>query len=223
MTADTKCPKCGSKAIPVVYGYPTPEVEARRDRGEIALGGCMVGLGTEPDFRCTSCGCGWRHPRLTRGAAAKSAAKAQSAIAGRIEALAAEEARRDARARGRSRGRTHARHPSLRSEDEVAEVQGLLQEVGRIREGEAQREGHDAGHAQGRAEGPRHAAGSHSEQAKERDEELLPEVVRLANEGLTIKEIAQTVRPIISARKVVDLKRLARQRGQNVRGHKRRR
>jgi rRNA maturation protein Nop10 len=66
LTAQTTCPKCGGKAIPVVYGYPTPETEARAARGEVALGGCMIGSGIEPDWRCTQCGHGWRIPRPPR-------------------------------------------------------------------------------------------------------------------------------------------------------------
>lgn len=53
---DRICPKCGAKALPVVYGLPTPAMRAAADRGEVALGGCTL----PPDeemwrFQCTDC------------------------------------------------------------------------------------------------------------------------------------------------------------------------
>ena len=48
------CPKCGSSnVIPVVYGYPSPEGFAAAARGEIKLGGCVVG---DYDWSCGDCG-----------------------------------------------------------------------------------------------------------------------------------------------------------------------
>ena len=50
------CPKCGSRDVaPIVYGYPTEESMQRAHRGEIELGGCIVG-GNEPECRCRNCG-----------------------------------------------------------------------------------------------------------------------------------------------------------------------
>ncbi|MCQ2970793.1 hypothetical protein SAMN05216439_0161 [Methanobrevibacter gottschalkii] len=36
------CPKCGSKLIPIVYGYPLEEALKQEKNGEIILGGCCI-------------------------------------------------------------------------------------------------------------------------------------------------------------------------------------
>ncbi len=33
------CPTCGAKAVPIVYGFPSPDLMEAYDRGEIHLGG----------------------------------------------------------------------------------------------------------------------------------------------------------------------------------------
>jgi hypothetical protein len=49
------CPRCGSTdAIEIVYGYPDPGMSAAAERGEIALGGCMVGP-EAPEYECRGC------------------------------------------------------------------------------------------------------------------------------------------------------------------------
>lgn len=55
--ASATCPRCGVFApmVPIVFGYPTLEAAAAEDRGEIALGGCLVGV-EDPTHRCTACG-----------------------------------------------------------------------------------------------------------------------------------------------------------------------
>jgi hypothetical protein len=49
------CPRCGSTdAVRIMYGYPTWETFVAADRGELALGGCVIGE-ESPDFECRSC------------------------------------------------------------------------------------------------------------------------------------------------------------------------
>ena len=57
MTATTlpPCPNCGSTdAVEISYGLPTHEAGEAGQRGEIVLGGCLVGP-ESPDFECRSC------------------------------------------------------------------------------------------------------------------------------------------------------------------------
>ena len=49
------CPQCGSTdAIRIAYGYPTFEMGEAADRGEIRLGGCVIGP-ESPDYECLRC------------------------------------------------------------------------------------------------------------------------------------------------------------------------
>ena len=61
MTTNTlhpPCPTCGSTdAIRIIYGLPTMEAFEASQRGEFALGGCMVGP-ESPDYECLCCGNG---------------------------------------------------------------------------------------------------------------------------------------------------------------------
>ncbi len=41
--------------MPIVYGYPSVEMFEQADRGEIRLGGCVVG-DESLDFTCPACG-----------------------------------------------------------------------------------------------------------------------------------------------------------------------
>ncbi|MDW3217120.1 MAG: hypothetical protein R8F63_00795 [Acidimicrobiales bacterium] len=51
-----RCPSCGDDAvIPIEYGMPGPEMQAAAERGEIALGGCVIGP-ENPNWRCVVCG-----------------------------------------------------------------------------------------------------------------------------------------------------------------------
>jgi hypothetical protein len=53
------CPKCGlGKVIPVAYGLPSLEMFELAKRGEIALGGCIVG-GEDPRLECVACKHRW--------------------------------------------------------------------------------------------------------------------------------------------------------------------
>lgn len=68
------CPRCGStEAIEIVYGYPSSEMGEAEMRGELVLGGCIVG-DESPDYLCRDCraplpvgadtGRGRRHRRI---------------------------------------------------------------------------------------------------------------------------------------------------------------
>ncbi len=49
------CPRCGSTdAIRIQYGYPGPEMSESAQRGEIRLGGCLVGP-ESPAYECRAC------------------------------------------------------------------------------------------------------------------------------------------------------------------------
>ncbi|OLT30759.1 hypothetical protein BJF79_38230 [Actinomadura sp. CNU-125] len=64
MTAETTdapsaCPHCGGGApIPIVYGLPGPDLFEEAERGEVALGGCVVWEG-RPLWHCSACGHGF--------------------------------------------------------------------------------------------------------------------------------------------------------------------
>lgn len=54
-----KCPKCGeAKTIPIVYGMPGPELFEAAERGEVVLGGCVLG-DENPVWQCKACGAHW--------------------------------------------------------------------------------------------------------------------------------------------------------------------
>jgi hypothetical protein len=51
-----KCPRCGSgRVAPIVWGLPSPETVERSARGEVALGGCVIGE-DDPEWECLGCG-----------------------------------------------------------------------------------------------------------------------------------------------------------------------
>jgi endogenous inhibitor of DNA gyrase (YacG/DUF329 family) len=55
-TAVPPCPSCGaSDPIRIVYGYPGLELGEAEGRGEIILGGCLVGP-ESPELECRRCG-----------------------------------------------------------------------------------------------------------------------------------------------------------------------
>ncbi len=54
------CPLCGSKEIvPIVHGYPGPELEKEARKGKVVLGDCMDWEG-QPKWHCKNCACEWR-------------------------------------------------------------------------------------------------------------------------------------------------------------------
>lgn len=57
------CPRCGSTdTIPIAYGLPGPELMEAAERGEVAIGGCIVS-GSQPTHECRGCGRPFRRVR----------------------------------------------------------------------------------------------------------------------------------------------------------------
>ena len=53
------CPRCQShRVLPIAYGFPGPEMFALAERGEIVLGGCIIGE-HNPNRACLDCGEHW--------------------------------------------------------------------------------------------------------------------------------------------------------------------
>ena len=50
-----KCPYCGGKVVPILYGEPSIEGFEMAERGEVALGGFIV-WESMPDYQCLDCG-----------------------------------------------------------------------------------------------------------------------------------------------------------------------
>ena len=48
------CPSCGGELLPLVFGYPSPEMMKAANRGEIALGGCVLPE-DPPLYECSAC------------------------------------------------------------------------------------------------------------------------------------------------------------------------
>jgi hypothetical protein len=44
------CPQCGSRGLPVIYGFPGPEMIEAAEAGRMVLGGCVV---SGEDWSCT--------------------------------------------------------------------------------------------------------------------------------------------------------------------------
>ena len=49
------CPASLTDTIRIAYGYPDIELRHAEQRGEIVLGGCVIGA-ESPDFECRYCG-----------------------------------------------------------------------------------------------------------------------------------------------------------------------
>jgi hypothetical protein len=49
------CLTCGAASIRIIYGMPDLDLFERSERGEVALGGCMIFDG-RPTRQCSSCG-----------------------------------------------------------------------------------------------------------------------------------------------------------------------
>jgi Zn finger protein HypA/HybF involved in hydrogenase expression len=58
------CPNCKSKdGVDILYGMPSSELIEKAERGEIALGGCVIEE-NKPDRRCLKCEHEWQiNPR----------------------------------------------------------------------------------------------------------------------------------------------------------------
>ena len=54
------CPSCKDKeGVNILYGMPSPELFEKAERGEIALGGCVIEE-SQPDRRCLKCNHEWQ-------------------------------------------------------------------------------------------------------------------------------------------------------------------
>lgn len=57
------CPTCKEKTgVNIIYGMPSPELFESAERGEVALGGCLIS-DENPERHCTACGAEWRIKR----------------------------------------------------------------------------------------------------------------------------------------------------------------
>ena len=67
MTRKYICPSCKAKeGVRIVYGYPSEKTFEARERGEIALGGCVIG-DNDPERRCLKCEHEWHIKRRPLG------------------------------------------------------------------------------------------------------------------------------------------------------------
>ena len=48
------CQSCGGELLPLVFGYPSPEMMKAATRGETALGGCVLPE-DPPLYECSAC------------------------------------------------------------------------------------------------------------------------------------------------------------------------
>lgn len=64
--AELCCPECGSvDVIPIVYGKPGTELMEQAERGEVALGGCIL-TGNDPAWHCPACEHRWGRTDMGR-------------------------------------------------------------------------------------------------------------------------------------------------------------
>ena len=62
VTKHRRCPFCGGKAVPILYGMPTFDAFQRAERGELAIGGCIL----SDDAPAWQCAEGHEFGALTR-------------------------------------------------------------------------------------------------------------------------------------------------------------
>jgi hypothetical protein len=63
---ELRCPECRSlEVIPIVYGLPGTELTEQAERGEVALGGCIL-TGNDPAWHCTACEHRWGRTDMGR-------------------------------------------------------------------------------------------------------------------------------------------------------------
>lgn len=54
-TAAPRCPTCDGELVPLVWGMPDLELFEAAERGEAAIGGCIVPDGPWPQWHCKRC------------------------------------------------------------------------------------------------------------------------------------------------------------------------
>ena len=57
MSRRRRCPRCDRRLVPVVYGFPGPEVFKAAEEGRIVLGGCVIGLPGQKSQACPNDQC----------------------------------------------------------------------------------------------------------------------------------------------------------------------
>jgi hypothetical protein len=66
--AELRCPRCGERGpLRIVYGLPSHPAFEASERGEFALGGCVVSIDS-PSWQCRRCGREWANPPGPQGA-----------------------------------------------------------------------------------------------------------------------------------------------------------
>ena len=55
-TDDVRCPVCGGRGVPIVYGYPGVELAEAERRREVVIGGCLP---SDDGAGCLQCGAIW--------------------------------------------------------------------------------------------------------------------------------------------------------------------
>lgn len=67
MTEAPKCLQCGSDGVvPIAYGFPGREMWEAEERGELALGGCVI-TGDDPRWQCRRCWTRWNDDTVWPG------------------------------------------------------------------------------------------------------------------------------------------------------------
>ena len=49
-----KCPKCGGKVVPILYGEPNGMADQELLKGNLVFGGCCIAE-NDPDWVCLGC------------------------------------------------------------------------------------------------------------------------------------------------------------------------
>ncbi|MEX1336714.1 MAG: hypothetical protein AB1Z66_15585 [Candidatus Limnocylindrales bacterium] len=51
-----RCPNCAELVVPlpIVYGYPSPELFEEAAAGRVRIGGCVIS-GDDPEYECPMC------------------------------------------------------------------------------------------------------------------------------------------------------------------------
>ncbi len=67
MEPERTCLQCGSgRVVPIVYGMPGGALIEAAERGEVVLGGCVVG-DDDPEWSCLECWTQWNDQAMWPG------------------------------------------------------------------------------------------------------------------------------------------------------------